>query len=312
MKPMKLFQQRSATLYGLGCLFLAVGGLMAQSGAGKAKTRPGAIVRRPVVKREMKDGYVEVGGARLYYVDTGGSGQPVVFLHAATGSTDAWENQVRAVVGAGYRFIAFDRRGWGKTVVEPGGPVGTAPDDLLALVDKLGIDKFHLVATAGGGFVALDFAVSYQQRLRSLVIANSIMQVQDADYQALLARIRPAQFNALPEDFKELGPSYRAANPDGVARWLALEKAARPNGAPMAQPTKNRVTFALVEQLWVPILFLAGGADLFAPPPVMRQVAAHVKGSEFRVFPEVGHSTAWEAPDEFNAAVLGFLAQHRR
>ena len=213
---------------------------------------------------------------------------------------------------AGFRFIAFDRRGWGKTVVDPAAPVGTAPDDLLALVNALGIDRFHLVATAAGGFIALDFAVSFQQRLRSLVIANSIMQVQDAEYQALLARIRPAQFNALPEDFKELGPSYRAANPKGVEQWLAYEKAARPNGVPRAQPTKNRVMFALVDQLRVPTLFLAGGADLFAPPPVMRQVAGHVKGSEFQTFPEAGHSTAWEQPDAFNAAVLGFLAKHRK
>jgi pimeloyl-ACP methyl ester carboxylesterase len=271
------------------------------------------MMAQPTTKPiDMKDGFVEVPGARLHYVDSGGTGQPVVFLHAATGSTAAWEHQIPAVTAAGYRFIAFDRRGWGKTVVEAGAPLSTAPDDLLALVNRLGLDRFHLVATAAGGFVALDFAVSHQDRLRSLVIANSIMQVQEPEYQAMLARIRPAQFNGLPEDFKELGPSYRAADPKGVERWLAIEKAARPNGAPTAQPTKNRVTFALVEQVKVPTLFIAGGSDLFAPPPVMRQVAAHVKGSEFQTFPEVGHSTAWEQPDGFNAAVLGFLARHRQ
>src|ERR1700730_8175511 len=168
----------------------------------------------------VHEAYAELPGARIFYTDTGGSGVPVVFLHAATGSSRVWEYQIPAFTAAGFRFIAFDRRGWGRTVVDPKGPQpGTAADDLLGLMDHLGIARFHLAGTAAGGFVALDFAASFPQRLRSLVVANSIGGVQDEDFVAMGRRLRPSQFDALPPEFRELGPSYRAGNPEGTERW---------------------------------------------------------------------------------------------
>src|SRR6266581_7786490 len=62
---------------------------------------------------------------RLYYTDSGGNGVPVVLMHAATGSTTSWNNQTPAFVKAGYRVIAFDRRGWGRTTVVPGSAPST-------------------------------------------------------------------------------------------------------------------------------------------------------------------------------------------
>jgi hypothetical protein len=76
--------------------------------------------------------------------------------------------------------------------------------------------------------------------VRSLVIANTIGGVQDADYLELGRWIRPPQFDALPPEFRELGPSYRAGNAAGTQRWVELEKISRPpasGAAPVsAQP----------------------------------------------------------------------------
>jgi pimeloyl-ACP methyl ester carboxylesterase len=237
---------------------------------------------------------------------------PVVFLHAATGSSRVWEYQIPAFTAAGYRFLAFDRRGWGRTAIEPAGPQpGTGADDLLGLLDLLGIDRVHLVGTAAGAFVALDFALSYPQRVRSLVIANTIGGVQDPDYLELGRRIRPPQFDALPPEFRELGPSYRAAQAEGTRRWMDLEKISRPSGPPApAQPMRNRVTFSLLETIKAPTLLLTGGADLYAPPPILRLFAARIKGSESIIVPEAGHSTYWEQPEVFNRAVLDFIGKH--
>ena len=237
---------------------------------------------------------------------------PVVFLHAATGSVRNWEHQIDAFVKAGYRFVAFDRRGWGRTVIDAaGGQPGTSADDLIALMDRLGIDRFHLIGTAAGGFVALDCAVSFPGRVRSLVVANSIGGIVDEDYVELGRRLRPPSFNALPPDVRELGPSYRAGNPAGTKRWLELETMSRPEGSPSAaQPMKNRMTLALLETIERPTLLLTGGSDLYAPPPVMRLFADRVKGAEFIVVPEAGHSTYWEQPDAFNQAVMNFVGRH--
>src|SRR5262245_47734851 len=67
-----------------------------------------------------REAYADLPGVRLWYKDTGGSGIPVVFLHANTGSSRNWEYQISAFTAAGYRFIAYDRRGWGQSVTAAG------------------------------------------------------------------------------------------------------------------------------------------------------------------------------------------------
>ena len=259
-------------------------------------------------------GHVQLPGVRLWCVDTGGSGEAVIALHAATGSSQVWEHQIPAFTAAGYRFIACDRRGYGRTVADgnPSAAPVPAAEDVEQLAQSLGLSRFHLLGSAAGGIVALDYALSFPARLRTLVVANSIGGVQDPDYLEMSRRLRPSpQFDALPPEFRELGPSYRASNSEGVARWVALEKASRAPGAPIpAQPTRTRVTFAAIESLSVPTLLLTGDADLYTPPSVLRLFAVRIKGSTMTVIAEAGHSAYWEQPDQFNTAVLDFLRRH--
>jgi pimeloyl-ACP methyl ester carboxylesterase len=187
------------------------------------------LAQIPPSRGAGREGYASVPGARLFYSDTGGAGVPVVLLHAATGNTSAWQYQTRAFTTAGYRLIAYDRRGWGRTVVDSDGPAGTGADDLRGLLDWLDLDRVHVVATAGGGFVAFDFALSFPARLRSLVVADSIGGVQDKEILDLETRIRPPQFDELPPEVRELSPGYRAANPEGTQRWVDVEKQSRPS-----------------------------------------------------------------------------------
>src|SRR5579863_521393 len=90
--------------------------------------------------QSLREASVDVPGAHIFYLDSGGTGIPVVFLHANTGSSRVWEYQIPAFTAAGYRVIAFDRRGWGRTLIDPAGPqTATGADDLRGLLDHLGI-----------------------------------------------------------------------------------------------------------------------------------------------------------------------------
>jgi pimeloyl-ACP methyl ester carboxylesterase len=266
------------------------------------------------VSAQVREAAAPVPGARLWYIDSGGSGTPVVFLHAATGSVRVWEHQIPAFTAAGYRFIAYDRRGWGRSVVDPQGPQpGTAAGDLEALMEYLKIDRFHLVGTAAGGIVAIDYAIAFPKRLKSLVVANSIGGVVDASFQEMGRKLRPPQFEALPPQLRELGPAYRAANPEGTEQWQEFERVSRPEGPRAAPQTPiNRVTFASLETIAIPTLIVAGGADMYAPPPVMQLFANRIKSSKLVAIPDAGHSAYWETPDVFNQAVLRFLRQHQK
>src|SRR5689334_12188406 len=96
------------------------------------------------------EGYAELPGVRLRYVDSGGDGVPIVLMHANTGNADTFEQNIPGLAAAGYRAIAFDRRGWGHSLANPatGPQPGTKGEDLSALVDYLGLDRFHLVGVA--------------------------------------------------------------------------------------------------------------------------------------------------------------------
>jgi pimeloyl-ACP methyl ester carboxylesterase len=102
--------------------------------------------------------HADLPGVKLWFIDTGGAGSPVVLLHPNSGTSAIWDNQIAALAQAGYRAIAFDRRGWGKSTPDPstGPQPGSVTGDLDALVAHLKLDKFHLLGTAGGGFIALD------------------------------------------------------------------------------------------------------------------------------------------------------------
>jgi pimeloyl-ACP methyl ester carboxylesterase len=270
-----------------------------------------ATARAAQAPAPAREALADLPGVRLWYDDTGGSGVPVVFLHAATGSSRVWEYQIPAFTARGYRVIAYDRRGFGRSVIDPAGSQpGTGADDLQSLMQYLGVDRFHLIGTAAGAFVALDFALSFPQRLRSLVVANTIGGVQDEDYVAMGRRIRPPQFDALPPEFRELGPSYRAGNPSGTERWKELERMSRPGAPPPAQTLRNRITFTVLEGISVPTLLLTGDADLYAPPPILRLFAARIKSAQSVIVPEAGHSAYWEQPETFNRSVLEFIRKH--
>jgi pimeloyl-ACP methyl ester carboxylesterase len=240
----------------------------------------------------------------VFYRDTGGAGAPAVFLHAASGNSMLWEAQLSAFTVAGYRFIAIDHRATAR---------GSNSTALIAgLLDSLGIARCHLIGTAAGGGAALQFALAHPRKLLSLTVANSIGFVLDREYLDMSNRIRPAPcFNELPLEFRELGPSYRAADPAGVARWLALSARGQAStGARTTDGGNMEVTWEKLEKLKIPTLLVTGDADLYTPPTVLRMFAAHMPHAETAVIPETGHSSYWENPQVFNSTVLAFIRKH--
>ena len=255
--------------------------------------------------------YAELPGVQLWFTDTGGTGTPIILLHANTGTSAVWASQIASFSRTGYRVIAFDRRGWGKSIANAatGPQPGSVAGDLDALADHLKLDRFHLIGVAGGGFAALDYAAWRPERLRSLVIGASTGQVTDKEVADFIARIELPGLRQLPAVYREVGPSYRGANPDGTLRWTEIEEHARQPQAP-AQPLRTPNTFAKIETIPTPTLVIAADADLLAPPALMRIWALHVNNHEWAVVPDAGHAMAWEQPDVFDEKVLEFVKRH--
>jgi pimeloyl-ACP methyl ester carboxylesterase len=257
-----------------------------------------------------REGIAALPGTRLAYWDTGGPGEAVVLLHPATGSDRIWSYQQPVFARAGYRVIAYSRRGYGGSDAVPKDNPGTAAGDLHNLMEFLRVQKFHLIGSAAGGGIGTDYALSHPERLLSLVIACAVGGVEDKDYTARVESLRPKGFDDMPATFRELSPSYRIANPEGTARWAALEHGAI-TGNRAGQKPANSITWARLATLKVPVLVMGGAADLYMPPPLLQLYASHIPGAELVVVPEAAHSVYWERPDLFNRAVLDFIAKHR-
>jgi len=269
-----------------------------------------AVAAATPLAARAAEGYADLPVGRVFYLDSGGDGEAVVFLHARSGNSLLFEHQVEPFTRDGYRFIAYDRVGQGRST-PTGSTSGDPHAELEQLMDHLRVARFHLVGVAAGGGVALEHVLAHPERVVSVTIANSIGNVQDPDYLALGRRMRPPEFDRLPLELRELGPSYRAVNPEGVRRWLELSTSGlqRPPGvAPAAAVVP--VTFAALGELRIPTLLLTGDADLYTPPAVLRLFAQHMPGAELIVVPESGHAAHWENPEVFNSAVLRFIRSH--
>ena len=255
--------------------------------------------------------YVTLPGVDLWYEDTGGDGIPVIFCHAASGTCDAWEPQLPAFTAAGYRCVTYDRRTWGRSRnTDEARQPGYQDEDLHGLVELLALERFHLIGTAAGGITGISYSLSHPERVRSLVIANTIAGIQDAEYLEVQHRLRPPEIQNLPVELRELGPSYRGADPEGAARWLEIELASRPYGPVPTQPVSEPITYTSLATMQVPTLVLSGNADLLSPPALMRMQAAHIPTSRFASLPDAGHAGHWERPQVWNGMVLEFIGQH--
>ena len=278
-------------------ILAACAGLLAWHGTGRAQELPPARM-------------VDVPGAHLAVRDSGGDGVPLVLLHENTGTSENWSKQWADFTRAGYRVIAFDRRGWGGSTPDPatGPQPGSIARDLDALATQLGLPPFDLVAVAGGGFAALDYLGWHPERVRRAVIGASSGLISDPPFKAFAQRIDiPALTKGAASDL-ELGASYRGTDPDGVAVWSKIEAHAQQPGA-RNQPLHTPNTVEKLKGIQTPVLAIVADADLLAPPAFVRMWAEYLPHHELAVIEDSGHSIAWEHPDRFNALVLTFLRE---
>jgi len=259
--------------------------------------------------------FANLGQVSLWYTDIGNKAakEVVVMLHPNTGTSAVWADQSRALAAAGYRAIAFDRRGWGQSTyaTEADNGAKSIAEDLESLVTHLKLDRFHLIGIAGGGFAAIDYAAWQQRRLKSLIIGGSTGQLSDPSMKEIVQRLEIPGIRKIPAHYREVGPSYRARSPEGTLKWLEVEEhSMQKNTKPQNLHTLN--TLDKISTIKLPSLLIAGGADLLAPPSLMQIWGERLKGHQWFLIPEAGHALTWEEPELFKKAMLDFLNQQTK
>ena len=247
---------------------------------------------------------ITVGASTLFY-ETFGSGFPVVFVHGVGGNHASWYAQVRCL-SESYRTVTYDQRGFGRSNDIEGLGRDAMTDDLLRLLDELGLEKVALVGQSMGGGPCVGLTCRYPDRVSSLVLADTVIGIKlPPELDGPMAEVRRATAN-LTQAERVIGATTRERDRDRTFLYLQIASFNTVN----VKTLSGTLPTHPIEQLRstdVPILFIVGEEDILAPPAIVRAVHERLNGSEFLQLPGVGHSANFEAPDQFNAGVLSFL-----
>lgn len=267
---------------------------------------------------------MRVNGTDLHYDDTGGPGEPVVFLHGFLFDGRQYEAQVAALRDR-YRCITLDFRGQGRSAGSRGGyQVEQHTADVLAMTRRLDIAPVHLVGLSMGGFVALRIAAREPRLVRSLTVLNTSAAAHARGKfpkQLALAAVARVAGAALPPvrsrveaelygDAFRKDPTRAAEREAWRRRW---ERADRP------ALVKTLLGFMIrpdirdeLGEVTVPTLVIAGAADASLPPRFSREIHSLIAGSRLVELAGVGHSSPVEDPDGVTMALEKFLDDVRR
>lgn len=274
--------------------------------------------------------YLEVDGIRLHYVEEGRGDQVVIFLHGFGSHLYSWST-VMPVLGENYRVVAYDRPGFGlsERPLVTGGDTENPytleeqVDQLVGMMDRLGIPQAVLVGNSAGANVALQMALSHPQRVKALVFVDAAISLQShrgwdflwpllwtpqADHLGvLLARMlatRSEEFlHRAYADPLRISPEMRAyyALPLQVEGWdRGLWEFTRAN-------RRHDLTGRLAG-LALPVLVISGDTDWIVPAAQSIRLAEAVPGAELAIMKDCGHAPQEECPQEFLAAVEPFLS----
>jgi non-heme chloroperoxidase len=275
--------------------------------------------------------YIEVGkenstAIHLYYEDHG-SGQPVILIHGYPLSSASWEKQIPALLQAGHRVIAYDRRGFGKSSQPTTGyNYDTFAEDLRKLVTQLKLKDFALVGfSMGGGEVARYIGKYGSKDVSKAVIIGGVppflLKTDDnpegidrSVFDGLEKAIAADRYTFFTEFFKnfynaDVNLGKRVSEQAVQASWNTAAIASA-TASLACVPTWYEDFREDVAKIDVPTLVIHGDSDRIVPfSSAGQRTAKLVPGAELIVIKDGPHNVAWTHADEVNAALTQFLAK---
>lgn len=239
-----------------------------------------------------------------------GKGRSVVLIHALGLDHHLWDRQIEDLASA-LDVIAYDARGHGRTDA-PAGPYAMSDfaDDLAGLIDSLGIDSAHLVGLSMGGMIAQQFALTYPDRVRSLVLADTTSEYNQEARRQFAERARVTEERgmaplAAPTTERWFTPEFRSQNPEDVTRIMSTFLASPPRGYAASCRAIARIDFTeRLVSIQVPTLVLVGSQDTSTTPEMALKIHEYIPGSRYVQIADAAHLTNVARPEEFGRLVL--------
>jgi len=268
-------------------------------------------------------------GTQIYYKDWG-NGQPIVFSHGWPLSADAWEDQMLFLADRGYRCIAHDRRGHGRSSQpRDGNEMDTYADDLAALVEALDLrDAIHVGHSTGGGEVSRYIGRHGTKRVSKAVLIGAVpplMLKTPANPGGLPIEVFDQQRAAVQADrsqfFEDLSAPFYGANRAGAKVSQGLRDSFWMQGMQCGLKAAYDCIKVFSEtdftedlkKFDVPTLILHGDDDQIVPIGASALLSSKlVKGATLKIIPGAPHGMCSTLKDQINAELLAFLQRSQQ
>jgi len=318
----------------LGGASVAAGALVgtgfssAASAASTAAPKPGAVTTSPLKgKQTMSNIITTKDGTQLYFKDWGpASGQPIVFSHGWPLDSDSWESQMLFLASQGYRTVAHDRRGHGRSS-QPwnGNDMDTYADDLATVIDTLDLKNAVLVGfSTGGGEVARYIGRHGTKRVAKAALISAVpplMLKTAANPGGLPIEVfdglRAAQLANRSQFYKDVpsGPFYGFNRPGAkpsqglIDAWWAQGMLGGHKNTYDSIKAFSETDFTEdLKKFDVPTLIIHGDDDQIVPIGAAGLASAKlVKNNKLIVYPGAPHGLTDTHKDKFNADLLAFI-----
>lgn len=247
----------------------------------------------------------------MHFLDVG-EGEPVVLLHGLGSSSHDWEYQI-PVLSERYRVVAPCLRGFGDTE-KTGGPhsVKTWSEDVIALLEYLGIDSTHLLGFSMGGAIAFQTAVDHGHRLRSMTIVNSQPSFELnhwTKYMMVLSRIAMARTLGMPRLARYVAKRMFPLPEQAELKQRMIERHSRNDRDSYVNAVNALAGWTvadLIEAIETPTLVLAADKD-YTPVEEKDAYVRRMSNARLVVVEDSRHVSHVDQADTLNQAVVDFL-----
>lgn len=245
--------------------------------------------------------FVRANGIVLHHRIVGPIGAPALVFSNSLGSDfRIWQEIVPSFADR-YRAVLYDKRGHGLSDA-PHSPytIDDHADDLLALLDHLGIEATALVGLSVGGMIAQRIAVKTPQRVRALVLCDTAARIGTPESWAeRIAAVESSGIESIADAVMQrwFTPGFRTSRPDDCAGWRNMLVRTPAQGyAGTCAAIRDADLIADAARIAVPTLCIVGDQDGSTPPDLVRRTADLIAGARFEVVESAGHIPCIEQP----------------
>jgi 3-oxoadipate enol-lactonase len=253
-------------------------------------------------------------GIQTHHEVTGKPGAPTVILsHGLAADLSMWEPQLD-ILSRSFSVLTYDIRGHGGSSATPGDyTLALLAQDVLALMDHLGIEQAHYVGLSLGGMIGQYMGAWHGDRLSSLTLCATTSEAPKTSWETRIREAREIGVAPLVEATVDrwITPEFKREQPELMEKMRAMVLGTSLDGyVGCAAAIRDMELAAVLGRIAVPTLVIAGEADTSTPLPILERIAHSIPGAELITVANAAHMPTLERPDLCNPALERFLLAH--